>query len=152
MRRHSGWPGTYQPLNVAFLRLLRLAVKNWNQAAGSPVTEHPLRLIRQQKVNNLSTVSVFTKDAGLGLPETCTQKNRFLKAVFFRLQIQLSPPSFIDPGNVLQQPHPATDTSQIPTPLRFTHQKYTRNILRKFGAYAITRPDYPSKNRRKRFP
>lgn len=79
-------------------------------------------------------------------------KNRLLKAVFFSPSIQLSPPSFISLGNVLQQPHPTTDYVGNSTPLRFPHQKNTRNILRRFGTYAAALPDYPSKNRRKRFP
>jgi hypothetical protein len=32
---------------------------------------------------------------------------------FFSPSIQHFPPSFIDPGNVLQQPHPATDSAGI---------------------------------------
>jgi hypothetical protein len=101
-------------------------------------------LIRQKKVNNLSTVNVSVEDAQVLASPKPAHKNRFFRR-FFSPSIQLRRrPSQIQAtsyNNLI----PRLITSQIPTPLRFTHQKDTRNILRKFGACAVTRPRLPFK-------
>jgi hypothetical protein len=97
-------------------------------------------------------VGVSIEEAQASASPKPANKKPSTQGGFFSPSIQHSPASFINPGNVLQQPHPTTDYLGTPHSLTLPPPEKPSQHPAKVWHLRRRTTRLPFKNRRKRFP